>query len=48
LSRVTRKKFLNDVAETDALIMPAHFATPTAVRILGDAKGYDFETVEKE
>lgn len=46
-SRATRHKFLNDVAETDSLIMPAHFATPTAVRITGAAKGYDFETVDR-
>ena len=47
LSRVTRKEFLNTVAETDSLVMPAHFGTPTAVRITGDSTGYDFETVEK-
>ncbi|MFL2771803.1 MAG: MBL fold metallo-hydrolase [Rhodospirillaceae bacterium] len=50
-SRETRKKFLDDVADTDALIMPAHFATPTAVRILGSAPnsdGYDFEVATKD
>jgi glyoxylase-like metal-dependent hydrolase (beta-lactamase superfamily II) len=47
LSRVTRKEFLNTVAETDSLVMPAHFGTPTAVRITGDSTGYNFETVEK-
>jgi len=49
-SRLTRKKLLDDVADTGTLIMPAHFAAPTAVRILGDATGtggFDFETVEK-
>ena len=47
LSRVTRKEFLNTVAETASLVMPAHFGTPTAVRITGDSTGYNFETVEK-
>ena len=47
LSRVTRKEFLNTVAETASLVMPAHFGTPTAVRSTGDSTGYDFETVEK-
>jgi glyoxylase-like metal-dependent hydrolase (beta-lactamase superfamily II) len=33
-SRRTRRAFLDRYAETDTLIMPAHFATPTAGRVV--------------
>lgn len=36
LSRATRRKFVDDHADTDALILAAHFATPTAGRIVGN------------
>ena len=41
-SRATRRAFLESVADTDTLVVPAHFPEPTAgwVRRSGDA--YDF------
>ena len=44
-SRQTRRRFLDRHAETDALIMPAHFVTPTAGRIVrrGDSFRFNFD-----
>lgn len=32
----SRRKFLNDVADTDTLLLPIHFTAPTAGRVTGD------------
>jgi glyoxylase-like metal-dependent hydrolase (beta-lactamase superfamily II) len=45
ISRKTRTKLLGDIADTGALLMPAHFPAPSAVRVLGAASGFDFESV---
>jgi glyoxylase-like metal-dependent hydrolase (beta-lactamase superfamily II) len=43
LSRATRRKFVDDHADTDALILAAHFATPTAGRIVGNGARCKFQ-----
>ncbi len=43
-SRVTRRSFLESVADTDAYVLAAHFAAPAAVRIVGTRDGFDFRT----
>jgi glyoxylase-like metal-dependent hydrolase (beta-lactamase superfamily II) len=45
ISRVTRRAFLDRYAETDTLILPAHFPTPTSGRIVsgGNAWRFTFE-----
>ncbi|MEQ8734240.1 MAG: MBL fold metallo-hydrolase [Rhodospirillaceae bacterium] len=55
ISRATRTKFLESVADTGAIILPAHFAGPTAVTVTGPASGgsagaetgFDYETLER-
>lgn len=42
-ARNTRRAFLDKHAETDTLIMPAHFPTPSAGRIKADADRFRFE-----
>ncbi|MCB2109026.1 MAG: MBL fold metallo-hydrolase [Rhodobacteraceae bacterium] len=39
----TRAKFLGDVADTGAWIIPAHFAPPSSVRIVSEASGFWYE-----
>ncbi|MBI78121.1 MAG: MBL fold metallo-hydrolase [Rhodospirillaceae bacterium] len=43
----TRKKFLATHEKTQALIMPAHFPTPGAGRIIGHGNAYKFNFSEK-
>ncbi len=44
LSRQTRTKFLADVADTGAWVIPAHFAPPSAIQVVADANGFWFKT----
>ncbi len=46
LSRHTRRALLEQVADTGAVVLPAHFPTPTAVRISSCGGGFDFTTLE--
>lgn len=41
-SRATRKKFVDDYADRDTLILAAHFPTPTAGRIVGNGERCKF------
>ena len=41
-SRQTRRKFVEQYADSNALILPAHFATPTAGRIISSRDGFRF------
>ena len=43
-SRQTRTKFLRDVADTGAWVIPAHFAPPSAIQVVADANGFWFKT----
>jgi glyoxylase-like metal-dependent hydrolase (beta-lactamase superfamily II) len=43
-SRATRTAFLGEAADSGAWIIPAHFAPPSAVRVVGRADGFWFET----
>ncbi|MCB1419382.1 MAG: MBL fold metallo-hydrolase [Notoacmeibacter sp.] len=42
VARATRKAFLDEVADTGALVMPCHFGFPHCVRIFRDGGGYRF------
>jgi len=42
-SRATRRKFVDDHAETGTLILAAHFATPTVGRIVANGARCRFE-----
>ena len=42
-SRATRRKFVDDHADTDALILAAHFASPTVGRIVGNGARCRFQ-----
>ena len=44
MSRQTRTKFISDVAETGAWVIPAHFAPPCAVQIVAAPGGFWFKT----
>lgn len=44
LSRRTRTKFIGDVADTGAWIIPAHFAPPCAVQVVAEPQGFWFKT----
>jgi len=46
MSRKTRQKFLEIIADSGTYVLPAHFATPTAARIFSTAEGFDFEMVD--
>jgi hypothetical protein len=41
-SAATRKKFIDAYADSDVLIMPAHFPGPTCGHIIGSSKGTRF------
>lgn len=41
-SRATRRRFLETYSDTDTLIMPAHFPTPSTGRVVGTANGFDW------
>ncbi|MDX2222806.1 MAG: MBL fold metallo-hydrolase [Rhodospirillaceae bacterium] len=43
-SAATRAKFLGDVADTGAWVIPAHFMPPTAVQVIGGPAGFWFKT----
>ena len=43
LSRATRRKFVDDHADTGALILAAHFASPTVGRIVGNGARCKFD-----
>ena len=44
-SATSRRKFLASVAETDTLILPIHFPTPTVGLITADGNGFDYKFV---
>jgi hypothetical protein len=39
---VSRRKFLSSVAETDTLILPIHFPTPTAGFVTADGERFNY------
>jgi hypothetical protein len=39
---VSRRKFLSSVAETDTLILPIHFPTPTAGFVTADGDRFNY------
>ena len=41
-SAVSRRKFFAEVADTDTLILPVHFPTPTVGLIKADGDGFDY------
>jgi glyoxylase-like metal-dependent hydrolase (beta-lactamase superfamily II) len=41
-SRRTRRSFLETYADTGTLVMPAHFPTPSAGRVVGGDRGFGF------
>jgi len=45
-SAQTRAKLLDQLADTDTLILPTHFPTPTAGHIVGDGDGLRFRFIE--
>jgi glyoxylase-like metal-dependent hydrolase (beta-lactamase superfamily II) len=42
-ARVTRRQLLDRVADTGTHVLAAHFAGPTAVRVVGDGDGFSYE-----
>lgn len=44
LSAKTRAQFMGDVADTGAWVIPAHFAPPCAVQIVGENNGFWYRT----
>ncbi|MFP6697776.1 MAG: MBL fold metallo-hydrolase [Alphaproteobacteria bacterium] len=46
MSRASREKFVHDKADTDTLILTAHFPSPTAGRIVGNGERCKFVPVE--
>ncbi len=44
-ARLTRRALLEELADTDTIMLPAHFAAPSAVRILSEADGFFYATV---
>ena len=43
-SAQTRTKFIEDVSDTGAWVIPAHFAPPCAVQVVAEASGFWFKT----
>jgi hypothetical protein len=41
-ARVTRRDLLERVANSRTQLLGAHFAGPTALRVLGDGKGFSY------
>jgi glyoxylase-like metal-dependent hydrolase (beta-lactamase superfamily II) len=39
---VSRRKFLSAVADTDTLILPIHFPTPTAGLVIADGDRFNY------
>ena len=48
LARLTRHRFLDDYAETGTVILAAHFAFPTAGRIVKDGSRFCFQAIRGE
>lgn len=44
-ARLTRRSLLEELVDTDTIMLPAHFAAPSAVRIVSDAGGFFYATV---
>ncbi len=44
-ARITRRALLEELADSDTIMLPAHFAAPSAVRILSEAGGFFYATV---
>lgn len=42
IARTTRLAFLEEMADTDTLVMPCHFGAPHCVRIVRKGDGFDF------
>jgi hypothetical protein len=38
----SRRQFLSDVADTDALVLPMHFPAPTAGRVHADGERFRY------
>jgi len=47
-ARLTRYALLENLVDTDTIMLPAHFAAPTAVRISSAADGFFYATVEAD
>jgi glyoxylase-like metal-dependent hydrolase (beta-lactamase superfamily II) len=48
LARKTRKEFLNQYADTDTLVMPAHFPTPSVGKIIPWDSGFHFTAYPRD
>lgn len=46
LARKTRRAILESLADTDQLMLPSHFASPSGGRVKGAAKGFAWEWVK--
>ena len=42
-SALTRRKLLATIADTDTLVIPAHFPSPTAGRVITKGDAYQFK-----
>ncbi|MBT8442553.1 MAG: MBL fold metallo-hydrolase [Gammaproteobacteria bacterium] len=42
MARITRKKLLERIADTDTELLGAHFSGPTALRVVSNAEGFDY------
>lgn len=42
-ARATRRRFLNEMADSGTIVMPCHFGFPHAVRVVREGSGYGFE-----
>jgi len=47
-ARLTRHAVLKRLADTDTIMLPAHFTAPTAVRISSEGDGFFYGTVERK
>ena len=47
-AEASRRRFLGDVADTGAVILPIHFPSPTAGRIRGAADGFHYDFLRQE
>jgi len=43
----TKRRILSEIADTDTLLIPAHFPCPTAGHVVGTADGYAFKFLEE-
>ena len=46
-ARATRRKVFAEVADTDTVLLPIHFPSPTAGRLRKAADGYDWAFVRE-